>query len=46
MEIKVLKPGMTLRLYDKIGETAEGAVLYLLPNGILCSLDPETLLGK
>lgn len=26
------------RLYDKIGDTAEGKVLYVLPGGVLCSL--------
>ncbi|MBQ6158146.1 MAG: HIRAN domain-containing protein [Thermoguttaceae bacterium] len=34
------------RLYDKIGDTAEGTVLYILPHGVLCSLNPETLLDK
>ena len=29
------------RLYDKIGDTASGTVLYILPNGVLCSLDME-----
>lgn len=29
------------RLYDKIGDTAEGNVLYVLPNGILCTLEKE-----
>ena len=24
------------RLYDKIGDTAEGTVLYVLPKGVLC----------
>lgn len=24
------------RLYDKIGDTAEGTILYVLPNGVLC----------
>ena len=24
------------RLYDKIGDTAEGTVLYVLPEGIVC----------
>lgn len=24
------------RLYDKIGDTAEGTVLYVLPTGVLC----------
>lgn len=27
------------RLYDKIGDTAEGTVMYVLPKGILCALD-------
>ena len=27
------------RLYDKIGDTAEGTVLYKLPRGILCYLN-------
>jgi len=27
------------RLYDKIGETAMGTVLYVLPNGVLCVLN-------
>ena len=26
------------RLYDRIGEIAEGEVLYVLPKGILCTL--------
>ena len=26
-------------LYDKIGETADGTVLYILPQGVLCRLD-------
>ena len=26
------------RLYDKIGEEADGTVLYVLPNGVLCTL--------
>ena len=26
------------RLYDKIGDTAEGKVIYVLPNGILCCI--------
>lgn len=30
------------RLYDKIGDTATGTVLYVLPNGVLCALNvPE-----
>ena len=27
------------RMYDKIGETAEGTVMYVLSNGLLCNLD-------
>ncbi|WP_194611676.1 HIRAN domain-containing protein [Clostridium vitabionis] len=27
------------RLYDKIGDTAEGTVLYILPKGVLCFLN-------
>lgn len=27
------------RLYDKIGDTATGTVLYKLPNALLCELD-------
>ena len=26
------------RLYDKIGDAAEGKVLYVLPQGVLCTL--------
>ncbi len=33
------------RLYDKIGDTAEGTVLYVLPKGLLCYVDPECLIG-
>lgn len=29
------------RLYDKIGDTASGSVLYILPNGVLCRLNTE-----
>ncbi|MDD6187458.1 MAG: DNA-binding protein [Oscillospiraceae bacterium] len=29
------------RLYDRISDTAEGNVLYVLPNGILCTLEKE-----
>ena len=29
------------RLYDKIGDLAEGKVLYVLPQGVLCSLVQE-----
>ena len=27
------------RLYDKIGDTAMGTVLYVLPKGVLCVLN-------
>ena len=29
------------RLYDKIGDNANGVVLYVLPNGVLCKLIVE-----
>ena len=29
------------RLYDKIGDTAQGTVLYVLPKGIVCVLNGE-----
>ena len=32
------------RIYDKIGESARGSVLYVLPNGILCQLSEESIL--
>ena len=31
------------RLYDCIGDEASAAVLYVLPTGILCKVDPETI---
>ena len=32
------------RLYDKIGDTAEGTVLYVLPKDVLCYVNEESLL--
>lgn len=32
------------RLYDKIGDTAGGKVLYIMPNAVLCTLNPESVL--
>lgn len=29
------------RLYDRIGDTARGTVLYILPKGVLCVLNAE-----
>ena len=29
------------RLYDKIGDTAEGKVLYVLDDGVLCYIEKE-----
>ena len=29
------------RLYDKIGDTAEGTVLYVLPRGVLCYVNEK-----
>ncbi len=38
------------RIYDKIGETAAGKILYKLPRGVLCTLDitnqTPSFLGK
>ena len=31
------------RLYDKIGDTARGTVLYVLPKGVLCVLNEEEI---
>ena len=31
------------RLYDKIGDEARGTVLYVLPDGVLCTLDPKSM---
>lgn len=33
------------RLYDRIGDTAIGSVLYVLPSSVLCSVDPVCLRG-
>lgn len=30
------------RIYDKIGDEAEGTVLYVLPKGVLCILDEHS----
>ena len=34
------------RLYDKIEDMAIGTVLYVLPQGVLCVLDPKENRGK
>lgn len=34
------------RIYDKIGDTAEGTVLYVLEKGILCYLDADVHLRE
>ena len=34
------------RLYDKIGAAAEGTVKYVLPNGVLCELDPKSVVCR
>lgn len=31
------------RMYDKISEEAEGTVKYVLPQGLLCSVDEESI---
>lgn len=33
------------RLYDRIGDTAEGTVLYVLEKGVLCYVNEEYLLA-
>lgn len=30
------------RLYDKIGDTAEGTVLYVLPDSVICYIGEQT----
>lgn len=30
------------RIYDKIGDTAAGTILYVLNNGVLCCLNTDT----
>lgn len=32
------------RLYDRIGDTASGTVLYVLPQGVLCTLNKQSIL--
>ena len=34
------------RLYEKIGETAKGNVIYVLSQGVLCSVDKKSLKKK
>lgn len=34
------------RIYDKIGDTAEGSVLYILPQGVLCKLAMDKVKEK
>ena len=29
------------RLYDKIGDTAEATILYVLPDGVICYINEE-----
>lgn len=31
------------RLYDKIGDTADGTILYVVPDGVLCYLDSNEM---
>ena len=31
------------RLYDKIGDIAEGTVLYVLPKGVLCFVNEDNI---
>ena len=34
------------RLYDKIGDTAEGIVRYVVPQGLVVEINPESLIGE
>lgn len=34
------------RLYDKIGKTAVGKVIHVLPQGVLCKLSKKDLVNK
>ncbi len=34
------------RLYDKIGQRATGTIVYVLPTGVLCTVDKKTLLKE
>ncbi len=29
------------RLYDKIGDTATGTILYIIPQGVICYVNDE-----
>lgn len=31
------------RLYDKIGDTATGTILYVIPQGVICYVNEETV---
>ena len=33
------------RIYDKIGQTAYGKVIHVLPQGVLCKLSKKSLVG-
>lgn len=34
------------RIYDKIGNTASGRVLYIMPDAVVCELNSESLPSK
>jgi hypothetical protein len=34
------------RLYDKIGDTAEGTVMYVIPDGVICALEAAAIKEK
>lgn len=45
--ISVLGESMSAgRIYDKISVTAEGTILYVLPNGVLGYINSESLPGR
>lgn len=35
-----------VRLYDKIGDEANGTILYVLPEGVLCAVDEASILHR
>ena len=34
------------RIYDKIGKTAEGTVMYKLPRNVLCYINEDSVIGE
>ena len=34
------------RIYDKIGDTARGTVIHVLPDGVICTLREEDIVDR